>query len=109
VAALYAASDLAILPSISEGLPGGAIEALAAGLPIVATPNGGTPEVYEDGISGISVRTQTIHGLAGALGPLIHDPAQREQMGIAARRRAEQLFSIDRPARETLALYEELL
>ncbi len=67
VAALYAASDLAILPSISEGLPGGAIEALAAGLPIVATPNGGTPEVYEDGVSGISVRDQTSHGLATAL------------------------------------------
>jgi glycosyltransferase involved in cell wall biosynthesis len=109
VAALYAASDLAILPSISEGLPGGAIEALAAGLPIVATPNGGTPEVYEDGVSGISVRDQTSHGLATALTPLIADAMLRKRMGRAARRRAEELFSIDRPARETLSVYDELL
>ena len=73
VAALYAASDLAILPSVSEGFPGGAIEALAAGLPIVATPNGGTPEVYEDGVSGISVRDQTSRGLAAAVLALVED------------------------------------
>ncbi len=109
VAALYAASDVALLPSVSEGLPGGAIEALAAGLPVVATPNGGTPEVYEDGVSGISVRDQTSRGLTMALAPLIADPLLRKRMGRAARRRAEELFSIDRPARETLAVYDELL
>jgi glycosyltransferase involved in cell wall biosynthesis len=109
VAALFAASDLAILPSVSEGLPGGGIEALAAGLPLVATPNGGTPEVYEDGLSGISVRDQTSHGLATALVPLINDPELRRRMGAAARRRAEELFNIERPARETLAIYDELL
>jgi glycosyltransferase involved in cell wall biosynthesis len=109
VAALYAASDIAILPSISEGLPGGAIEALAVGLPIVAAPNGGTPEVYEDGVSGISVRDQTSRGLAAALLPLIEDPELRRRMGEAARRRAEERFSIDRPARETLSVYDELL
>jgi glycosyltransferase involved in cell wall biosynthesis len=109
VAALYAASDLAMLPSISEGLPGGAIEALATGLPIVATPNGGTPEVYEDGVSGISVRDQTSRGLAAAVLPLIEDADMRRRMGESARRRAEELFSIERPARETLAVYDELL
>jgi glycosyltransferase involved in cell wall biosynthesis len=109
VAALYAASDIAVLPSISEGLPGGGIEAVASGLPLVATPNGGTPEVYEEGVSGISVRDQTSHGLAGALLPLIADPDLRSRMGEAARARAEQLFTIDRPARETLVVYDELL
>ena len=109
VAALYAASDIAVLPSISEGLPGGGIEAVACGLPLVATPNGGTPEVYEEGISGISARDQTSHGLATALLPLIADPELRRRMGAAARARAERLFAIDRPARETLAVYDELL
>ena len=109
VAALYAASDIALLPSISEGLPGGGIEAVASGLPLVATPNGGTPEVYDDGISGISVRDQTSHGLATALAPLIASPELRTRMGQAARARAERLFAIDRPARETLAVYDELL
>ncbi len=109
VAALYAASDIAVLPSVSEGLPGGAIEAISSGLPIVATPNGGTPEVYEDGVSGISVLDQTSRGLAEALAPLIADRALRERMGRDARARAERLFAIDRPARETLAVYDELL
>jgi glycosyltransferase involved in cell wall biosynthesis len=109
VAALYAASDVALLPSIGEGLPGGGIEAIACGLPLVATPNGGTPEVYEEGVSGISVTDQTSHGLAAALVPLVTDPVRRAQMGRAARQRAEQVFAIARPARETLAVYGELL
>ena len=109
VAEIYAASDIALLPSVSEGLPGGGIEALACGLPLVATPNGGTPEVYEDGVSGISVDDQTSRGIARGLLPLITDPARREAMGRAARARAESLFAIGRPAQETLAVYEELL
>jgi glycosyltransferase involved in cell wall biosynthesis len=109
VAAIYAASDIALLPSISEGLPGGGVEALACGLPLVATPNGGTPEVYEDGVSGVSVHDQTSRGLANALLPLARDQALREAMGRAARARAEALFPISRAARETLAVYDELL
>jgi glycosyltransferase involved in cell wall biosynthesis len=109
VALLYAASDIALLPSTGEGLPGGAIEALSCGLPLVATPNGGTPEVYEEGISGKSVFDQTSAGVAEALVELIRDPSLREQMGRSARKRAEALFAISRPARETLAVYDELL
>lgn len=109
VAAIYAASDLALLPSVSEGLPGGGIEALACGLPLVATPNGGTPEVYENGVSGVSVDDQTSRGIARALLPVVADPARREAMGHAARARAESVFAIERQARETLGVYEELL
>lgn len=109
VAAIYAASDIALLPSTGEGLPGGGIEALACGLPLVATPNGGTPEVYEDGVSGVSVHEQTSHGIAQGLLPLIQDRSAREAMGRAARDRAEELFAISRPARETIAVYRELV
>jgi glycosyltransferase involved in cell wall biosynthesis len=109
VAALYAASDIAALPSTGEGLPGSGIEALACGLPLVATPNGGTPEVYEDGISGVSVTDQTPTGLASALVPLIESAELRVRMGAAARRRAEQEFSMARPADKTVALYDWLI
>lgn len=109
VAAIYAASDIALLPSTGEGLPGGGIEALACGLPLVATPNGGTPEVYENGVSGVSVHEQTSHGIAQALLPLIQDRQAREAMGAAARDRAQALFAISRPARETIAVYAELV
>lgn len=109
VAEIYAASDVALLPSVSEGLPGGGIEAVACGLPLVATPNGGTPEVYEDGVSGVSVHDQTSRGIAAALLPLILDDGARRRMGAAARARAERVFSVERAARETLAVYRELL
>jgi glycosyltransferase involved in cell wall biosynthesis len=109
VSAIYAASDIALLPSTGEGLPGGGIEALACGLPLVATPNGGTPEVYEDGVSGVSIHEQTSHGIAAALLALIQDRSARETMGRAARERAEAVFAISRPARETIAIYEELV
>lgn len=109
VAAIYAASDVAALPSTGEGLPGSGIEALACGLPLVATPNGGTPEVYEEGVSGVSVRDQTPRGLAGALAPLIESAELRVRMGAAARERAETEFSLARPADETVALYDRLI
>jgi glycosyltransferase involved in cell wall biosynthesis len=108
VAAIYAASDIAALPSTAEGLPGSGIEALACGLPLVATPNGGTPEVYEDGISGVSVTDQTPRGLANALVPLIESAEMRVRMGAAGRKRAEQKFSLSRPADKTVALYDWL-
>lgn len=109
VALIYAASDIALLPSVSEGLPGGGIEAIATGLPLVATPNGGTPEVYEDGISGVSVTDQTSTGVASALLGLVEDPQRLEEMGRRARERAESVFAIDRPATETLAVYRGLI
>ena len=109
VALIYAASDIALLPSISEGLPGGGIEAIATGLPLVATPNGGTPEVYEDGVSGVSVNDQTSHGVAAALLALVEDPERLREMGRRARERAEGVFAIERPAAETLAVYRELI
>jgi glycosyltransferase involved in cell wall biosynthesis len=108
VAAIYAASDIAVLPSTGEGLPGSGIEALACGLPLVATPNGGTPEVFVEGENGISVRDQSPSGLARALVPLIESSSMRAKMGHSARRRAESYFAITRPANETLALYDRL-
>jgi glycosyltransferase involved in cell wall biosynthesis len=109
VAAIYAASDIALLPSTGEGIGAAGIEALACGLPLVATPHGGTAEVYEEGASGVSVSEESSHGIATAIVPLAHDRARREEMGAAGRARAEKVFSMQRPARETLAVYDELL
>ncbi len=106
---LYQASDISVLPSTGEGLPGGAIEAMACGLPLVATPCGGLAEVPEDGKSGILVRDETAHGLATAIIPLLTDEALRMRMGRAARERAVAAFDLRRTVRETIAVYEELL
>lgn len=109
VAALYAASDVAVLPSAGEGLGGSAVEAMACGLPLVVTPCGGLAEVPEDGVTGLLVHDQTPHGLAAALVPLLDDAGMRDRMGRAGRLRAERLFDVRRAARETLALYRTVL
>lgn len=108
VARLYQASDIAVLPSAGEGLPGSAVEALACGLPLVVTPGGGLQEVPEDGVTGLVVRDQTPMGLAIAVLELLAAPARRVSMGRAARQRAESCFDVQRAARETMELYAEL-
>jgi glycosyltransferase involved in cell wall biosynthesis len=106
---IYAASDIGALPSKAEGIGGAAIEAMACGLPLVATPCPGLAEVPEHGVSGLLVRDQTPHGFAVAVTPLLKDSALRQEMGRAARLRAEQKFDVRRTASETIALYAEVL
>lgn len=109
VAALYAASDIGVLVSEREALGGSAVEALACGLPLVATPVGGLQEVAEEGISGVLVHDQTAAGLAEALRPLVTDRGMRERMGAAGRARAESVFALPVAVSATLSLYERLL
>ena len=106
---IYAASDVGVLPSEGEGLPGGAIEAMACGLPFVATPCGGLAEVPEDGRSGVLVKNQTTEGLADAIISLLLNPELRKNMGFAARKRAEEAFDVRRTAEKTIGLYKELM
>ena len=106
---IYAASDFAVLPSEGEGLAGSAIEALACGLPLIYTPNGGLVEVAEDGVSGISVTNQTPEGLAEAIVTLCKDQQKRAQMGKAARARVERLFDVRETARKTIQVYKDVL
>ena len=109
VAAIYAASDIAVQPTAGEGIGGAAIEALASGLPLVVTPNGGITEVYEEGRSGLAVHRQTPEGLAEVLLELVLDAPRRAAMGSAARARAQAHFGIERAGRELLAVYDELV
>ena len=108
VAAIYAASDIGVLPSIREGLGGSAIEAMACGLPLVATPVGGLREIPEPGVSGVLVHDQTAAGLAAELLPLILDRGRREEMGAAALRRAQEMFDVKVAAAKTVAFYDGL-
>jgi len=103
------AADLAVLPSLWEGLPLVAIEAAAMGKAMVATAVDGTPEVVHDEETGLLVPPGDSGELARAITSLLLDDDRRRQMGLAARRLAEQRFSIQRQAEETAALYEGLL
>jgi len=86
--------DVVAHPSLhTEGLPNSLLEAMACGIPIVATPVAGIPEAVVDGVTGILVPPRDPNKLAAALVSLIGDPERRRQMGLAARKRAEEHFN----------------
>ncbi len=89
------AAHLLVLPSYQEGLPMSILEAMGAGLPVVATPVGGVAEAVIDGETGALVRPGDVDGLAAALTRLVGDPALRLRQGAAGRRLAEERFDLD--------------
>jgi colanic acid/amylovoran biosynthesis glycosyltransferase len=91
----YARADVFCLPSFAEGLPTVLMEAMAAGLPVVATNVNGTAELVEDGVSGRVVAPARADLLADALEPLLGDPRLRERIGRAARERVEQSYVLE--------------
>jgi glycosyltransferase involved in cell wall biosynthesis len=100
------AMDLFVLSSITEGLPLAILEAMAAGLPILATPVGGIPEVVRTRVSGYMFPV----GQAGALRTLLdamrRDRAEIRRMGDEARRAAQTLYSRDTAVERYVATYE---
>jgi glycosyltransferase involved in cell wall biosynthesis len=109
VPALLASSDLFVLPSLWEGLPMALLEAMATGLPIVATKVSGTVQVVIPGESGILVPPGDVQSLAQAIDQLAADPMRAQAMGKAAKQRIERDFSAQKQADEHLALYRRLL
>ena len=109
VAPFYAAFDAFILPSANEGTPVTAIEALAAGTPVVATRVGGVPDVVRDGEDGFLVEAGDVDGLAERLAALAADPRLREQMGAAGRGRVLPRYAVARLVDDVDRLYRSLL
>ena len=109
VADLLAAADLFVLPSLFEGLPLVVLEAMAAGLPVVGTRVCGTAEAVHDGVTGRLVPAKDAPALATAIVEVLDDPELARRRGAAGRERVEREFSATRMARETGAIYAELL
>lgn len=102
---IWAASDVAVLPSYREGLPVGMQEALAAGLPVVVTDAPGCREVVRHGENGFAVPVADAAALAEAMATLAGDDALRHRMGVASRALAEDRFDANTLAGECIALY----
>nr|WP_315845764.1 glycosyltransferase family 4 protein [uncultured Achromobacter sp.] len=108
VAALYAASHIAVLPSYREGLPKSLIEAAACARAVVTTDVPGCRDAIEAGETGLLVPVRDAQALADAIARLAEDPALRQAMGVAGRALAEREFNIERVASIHVALYDAL-
>jgi glycosyltransferase involved in cell wall biosynthesis len=104
-----AACDVFALSSDWEGMPNAVLEAMGAGLPVVATAAGGTPDVVVDGETGLLVPPGDPVALAAALDRLVHEPVLRRTMGAAGQGRARVCFSAQQMVERTQSLYVELL
>lgn len=105
---LYSAADVLVLTSAWESFPLVTLEAMLAGLPVVAYGVGGLPEQVQDGVSGVLVELDDLDGLAEAVRRLAVDPARRSAMGAAARARVADRFPPERTVDRVEAVYREL-
>lgn len=94
-----------VLSSLTEGISLTLLEAMAVGLPVVATAVGGNSEVVDDGVTGLLVPSRDPEALADALGRLLADADLCRRMGAAGRTRVEERFDIRRMVRQYEALY----
>lgn len=102
-------ADLFVLASRWEGLPRSILEAMRAGLPVIATAVGGIAESVADGETGLLVPRGDTLALRRSLVRLLDNPAERHQMGRAGRVRFETRFVFDRMAMETMVVYRQLI
>jgi glycosyltransferase involved in cell wall biosynthesis len=106
---ILACSDIAVLPSKSEGLPNALLEYFAAGLPTVASRVGGNGEIVKDGKTGLLVQAQDSAALADAVLKLMRDPELAATLGRNGRAHVASQFSFERMIESTHELYMELL
>jgi glycosyltransferase involved in cell wall biosynthesis len=95
VPSVMRALDMLVLPSHVEGAPNVVLEAMAAGLPVVATAISGTPELVRDGVDGLLVPDRNVDVLVKAVIDMASSPELRSSAGAAARHRALEQFTID--------------
>lgn len=108
VGTVLAGADVFVLPSITEGLPNAILEAMAAGLPVIATDVGGNGEAVEHGRQGLIIPFGDRPAMVEALVRLGTDAEMRARMGMQGPSRVEKLFTVDRMVSSFAALYEEL-
>lgn len=106
---LYHALDMLLMPSDFEGTPMALLEAMASGLPVVASAVDGIAEVCTDGQDALLLRPRDVAGYAAALNRLIESLSLREMLGLNARRRIVAKYEIRHIVKTIENLYEEVL
>lgn len=106
--AVFQQANLFVYPSRHEGMPNAVLEAMAAGLPVLATRIAGNEDLINDE-TGILVKSEDLAGLQAALEEILSDPQMRKQMGAAARKRVEEHYAWPRVAQAYVQLIERAL
>jgi len=106
VRALYAASDIFVLPSLAEGDPLVTLEAMASGKPVIGTRVGGIPHHIRDGWNGFLIDPANEQQLASRIKYLIDNPEERKSMGENSRKYAEEKFDWEKVAERLLEVYQ---
>jgi sugar transferase (PEP-CTERM/EpsH1 system associated) len=106
---LMAAMDIFVLPSLGEGISNTILEAMATGLPVIATSVGGNLELVHDGVTGSLVPPADPDAMAHALLNYVDDAEQRHAHGRAARAIIDRQFSVDAMVQDYLSVYDRIL
>src|SRR5258708_7970832 len=106
---LLASATVSVMPSLNEALSNVLLESMAAGVPVVATRVGGTPEAIEDGVNGLLVPPAEPSPLPHAVDQVLTDPTLAARLGQAGRHMVAERFSMERMVRATEQLYDSLL
>ncbi|NOZ20764.1 MAG: glycosyltransferase [Planctomycetes bacterium] len=104
----YPVLDVLVLPSLWEGLPNAVVEAMACGVPVVATDVGGTGEIVRDGETGLLVPPRSAEALSDAIQKLLESATDRRRMGKRAREFVEVEFRMGTMVSKTVGLYRDL-
>lgn len=107
--AYYSLMDVFIHPSLRDGMPNAVLEAMACGVPVIATPVGGVLDVLEDGVNGWTIPVNDAEHLAKVTEKLLNDPEQRARLSKKAREKIEAEFTLQNELQANLSIYKELI
>lgn len=99
--------DVYLFPSLCEGCASSGMEAMSAGLPVIATRESGLP--IEDGVDGIIVESKNVEAIKSAIRQLALDPTLRERLGISASKKIRENYTWDKYAENVVSVYSGLL
>jgi glycosyltransferase involved in cell wall biosynthesis len=100
--------SVAVLPSRWEGMPNALLEAMACGIPCVATRVSGSEDIIQHGVNGLLVEPEDYQGMAEALLTLLHNPVLVQKYGSAARKTIERHYSFEQMMDKYVELYQRI-
>jgi sugar transferase (PEP-CTERM/EpsH1 system associated) len=109
VARIMRSFDLFVLPSLAEGISNTILEAMASGLPVLATDVGGNPELIEPGVTGTLVPRNDAESMASAMRAYVESAELCRRQGSEARRTVERRFGMEAMVNAYMAVYDQLL